>query len=370
MSPDVLRNLDEYTAFFDSVLAAYKKAENSAGGAMERYYRIGEQVFQLRFAGEGLIPQISPAIEHLETEEVASPGLRIHVFDSVSTGLEMPSPLEHYLNQLRWYHTNYLSSRFEVKEFCNERFLTVFHWGPHILSILDRQENLACYWIEDAALVPFYERSLPLRPILNGWFTGQGYQFIHGAAVGYPQGGVILTGKSGAGKSTTSLACLDSDLKYASDDYCLVKAGPTPTIYSVYNVAKLKGRGDMDRFPKLAPLISNPDRLDTEWGMLFINEHYPGKMLTGFPLKAILIPKVSGKRETSLIPISPRETFAAMAPTTVLQLPGSGSAAMKSMSELAQRIPCYRLVLGTEIEAIPSVISDLLLKDSNSRETT
>jgi hypothetical protein len=366
--PGLLGKIDEYQAFFYSVYGAYKKAERSGGQVIERHYRIGERTIGLRFVGEGLLPYISPAFAHLEIQPEGTPDLQVFLWDSVSSGSVLPSTLEHYFNQLRWYHTGYLDSRHQIKEFTNQRFFSFFHWGPHILSVLDLETNLGCYWIEDAAQLPFYERAAPLRALLGQWFAGQGIQFVHGAAVGLPERGVLITGKSGVGKSTTSLVCLQAGLVHVSDDYCLVTTGSKPYVHSVYNAAKLKGTSDMARFPKMVPFLHNADRLDEEWGVLFLHEGFPDQTLAGFPLYAILVPELTDNPTTSLRPTSPARALGALAPTTLFQLPGAGSSAMKAMARLVRQVPCYALELGTEVERIPTVIHEFL-REAEAGET-
>ena len=115
-------------------------------------------------------------------------------------------------------------------------------------------------------------------------------QLMHAGAVGYADGGVLLAGKSGSGKSTTALACLASDLLFASDDYVCVATTAQPWVHSLYSTAKLVP-GNLSRFPELSGKLSNPDRLTTEKAMVNVHAHFPAKVLSGFPIRAILLPR-------------------------------------------------------------------------------
>jgi hypothetical protein len=345
--------------FFHLVSEGFDWAVQDSG-AVERFYTIGCHTLCLRFAGTGLIPQIAPALSHLEIEPTAHPDLTICLWDSASTGTPLPSLIGRLIEQVQWHWEDYLGPRKELKAYDGDRIRTNFHIGPNILSVLDRQQNLACYWIDDAQNIPYWEQGSPLQTILNWWTTDRQHQYVHAGAVGTPAGGVLLAGKGGSGKSSTALACIDSPLVYASDDYCLVSIDPQPYVYSLYNTAKLKGEADLERFPHLAPLVGNVDRMGLEKAMLFLHQHHPEKISCGFPIKAVLIPQVTGKLDTHLRPATAGAALRALAPSTIFQLAGSGQIAFKMMSSLVRQVPCYFLELGTDMVQIPIAIEQLL----------
>jgi hypothetical protein len=296
---------------------------------------------------------------HLEIPPTDAPGLTVLLWDSVSTGTELPLFLSRLFDSLGqwWLH---LGRRGEIKELTNARIHTAYHLGPNIFSMIDLQENLALYWVKDAQALPYYEVGSPLKTILHWWADQGAYQFIHGGAVGLPASGVLLAGKGGTGKSTTALACLEAGLLYAGDDYCLVRTDPEPFVYSVYNTAKLRGDLDLERFPRLALLVSNTNRLENDKAVFFLQQHFPGQVTRGFPIKAILLPQISNEKETRLRPASAGTALAALAPSTLLQLPGAGGPALKRISKLVHRVPAYVLEVGTEITRIPEAVQSLL----------
>jgi hypothetical protein len=290
----------------------------------------------------------------------SSPALTILIFDSTSTQTQLPllvSSLVSLLSQSWW---KYEDKRGEVIEYSDCRFQTAFHPYPNRFNLLDLEQNLGIYWIEDAANFPYYEMGAALRIILHWWMSKNNRQYVHAGAVGTKEGGVLLVGKGGSGKSSTALACLNSDLLYASDDYCLVSTNFKPYVYSLYNTGKLKSEVDLERFPQFIPQLYNHARLKEEKAMVFLYQHYPEKIISGFPIRAILIPQVTGKIDTQLIKATAGQALNALAPSTILQLPGANQTALKTMSRLVKQVPCYHLQLGTEITQIPQLISQLL----------
>jgi hypothetical protein len=353
---------DEVLAFFEFVAAVNRKAAHLSPEIIDRTIRVGDHPIHLEFTGQGLDQALMPAIAHLEIPAVETPELTIHLWDSASSGTELPNVLSRYFDILgEWW--KHLGIRGEIKELSNDRILTAYHLGPNIFSAIDLERGQAFYWVKDAAALPYYEIGSPIRTILNWWTSHQGDQFVHGGAVGNENGGVLLVGKGGSGKSTTSLACLEGGLLYASDDYCLVRAKPEPRVFSIYNTAKLNADIDVERFPNFGKLVHNKVRGKEDKALFFLHAHFPEQVATSFPIKAILIPEVAHRPNTGLRPASAGETLAALAPSTLLQLPGSGQSAIKTMSALVREVPHYVLECGTDLAQIPQVIADLLTDD-------
>jgi hypothetical protein len=351
---------DQHQEFFQTIATAYQQAVNRTGGYSDRYYTIASRIFRLRFAGTEIIPHLTSAIAHLETKVTSTPEFTICIWDNQSTNTRLPLLLAHMVHSLSAGWAVHLDSRGEARRFSSQQIRTAFHPGPDILSVLNTQENFAYYWVEDARQLPYFERGSPLRTLLHWWLDDENYQFVHAGAVGNENGGVLLVGKGGSGKSTTALACLVAGMQYASDDYCLISTTPEPYVFSVYNTAKLVGKEDLDRFPSIASFFSNLDRLQEEKAMIFLQEHYPQKLAKGFPIRALLLPKVTNTPQTRLRRISAGLALTALAPTTLAQLPGSGKTAIRTMSQLIRQVPCYALELGSKINQIPPVIQSLL----------
>jgi hypothetical protein len=376
LSPEFDRTLEptsgSVSGYFHAVAGAYLRADQSAVGGGERYFRIGGYTIRVRALGETLLAEMTVALAHLATEVRAEADLTIHVWDSaVAPEGRPPSPLAWAGRQegkasggWRWdqdvLRGARIDARGELAAFNTGRIRTSFHVWPHMLRALDSTENVAFYWIDDARNLPYYERGAPFRKILSWWMIERDRLFLHAGAVGTHSGGVLLVGEAGAGKSTSALACMQSGMAYGGDDYCLVASGPAPHVYSLYNTAKLKGRDDLERFPHLAPLVENQELLEHEKALMFLNEHYPKRMATDFPLQAVLIPKVTGTARPRLVPVPPATGLRAMAPSTVQQLPGSGRSAVHGMADLVQRVPSYLLELGPDVAAIPALIRTLL----------
>ncbi|PSB01604.1 serine kinase [Merismopedia glauca CCAP 1448/3] len=352
-------------SFFQTLHLCFQRIAQ-AKGTIDRFYSIGGYTIRLSFGSDLVATQLTPAISHLETNPTEYPALTICLWDNATTKTQLPGLMPAFIRIFQWYWHEYLDGRMNVKALCSDRFQMHFKMGPNIFSALDFQQNLALYWIDDATLLPYWERGSPLQNILSWWTSRQQRQYVHAAAVGTATGGVLLAAKGGSGKSTSALSCLNSSLTYASDDYCLISTDPIPYVYSLYNTAKLKGAKDLERFPELTPLITNGDRLHEEKALIFLNQHFPEKVVSGFPLRAILVPKITGERDTRLSKSTAIAALKALAPSTLFQLSGTGESSFQMMSQVVKQLPCFTLELGTDISQIPQVILEFL----NASETS
>lgn len=333
--------------YFNSVFELFKSSQQVTG-PVERSYIIGGYRIRLSFSGGALL-SLTKALEHLAIDDQSTPDLTICLWDSESTGQRMI--------QRPWQEDDFLA-RGVIQGYNTDRIYTAFQHGSAAVSVLDKERNLAIFWAPDSNL-PYWEHGSPIRTILHWWLLGRGLQLVHAAAVGNSTGGVLIGGKGGSGKSTTALACLESNLSYVGDDYTLLGLEPGPTVHSLYNSAKLNS-DHLQRFPAWLPKIANPERLADEKALLFVNEHYPLKVATQLPARAVLLPRVTGLAETRLKPVSVAMALAALAPSTIFQLPRAGNEALKFLASFARQLPCFRLELGTDLSAIPPVIEGLL----------
>lgn len=340
----------------------YAEQSLAAPGLQESLFAVAGFGVRLRFAAGSWASVLTKALDHLQTEE--PPAARRQLTVSVFDGLLTPrNPLLRlYLKELvdRW--PDYTGPRGELLDFHKGSVVAFYHPGPDILSIVDLDADVGFFWKRDLSPLPYYEAGSPMRGLLHAWMRKQGIQFVHGGAVGTETGGVLLAGKGGSGKSTSVLACLNSGLKYASDDYCMVGASDSKRwqVYSLYNTAKLVGEDDLARFNGLASHVWNPRRQANDKVTIFLNDSYPTKLISKFPLRAILVPTITGKTDTTLEPCGEGAALMAMGPSSLAQLPTSGRRDLNSIAQVVSTSPCFRLKLGTELSQIPLAISQLL----------
>ncbi len=317
-----------------------------AAGVCEYGYRLGGLTARLRCAGNTLAEVLTPALAHLSASVSAEAEVTICAWDAAANGVSLPLLPDGLADYL---------ARGEVRGYAEDGILVSYQFDAGALSLYDPRQRTAYYLVADAAQLPQYITAMPLRDLWHWSLQPHGRQLAHAGAVGTKQVGVLLAGRGGSGKSTTALACLLAGLRYASDDYCLLANDTQPMVYSLYQTGKLES-GHAQRFPRLVQSgISASDK-----ALFFLKEKFPAQLVAEMPLRAILLPRVTGQHETFLTPAQPGEALQALAPSTIFQLPGGGARDFRFLAQMTRQLPCYRLALGTEIELIPQVIHDLL----------
>jgi hypothetical protein len=348
--PETETHSQDRAAFLEQLVEASDRAAAAVGGFDDVWLELAGRPIRVRFAGQAVAAKLLPALAHLRIDPVEIPALTVRVWDSESTASAAPAP-SWDLDDFREYGV--------IRGFFGDGLFTVFEWGSRSLNVVNSERDEAFYWVRNSDSLGLPERGAPLRTLFNLWLAGQDVQLVHGGAVGHPDGCVLLVGRSGAGKTSTALSCLDSDLGHIGEDYCLVSQGDPPTVASLYSSAKVDADG-LPRLPTAEDLVASMPIKEGDKALLDIHAHLPQKMMRGAPLKAVAIPRITGLRETTVEPSSAGAALAAVAPSTMLQLPGNGAPAMRLLSSVVQSVPCLYLNVGTDPALIPPAIERIL----------
>jgi hypothetical protein len=318
-------------------------------GVRRHIRQVGPWRIEQRHIGPALEDLMCPAWAHLPVPE-CKPALVVHCCELESTGLD--------LGPLPW-RGEPVKAQGEVTGLAHSELRVVWDPEGRSVQILDRRQASGLFCVQARRHFRSWERSFPLRNILHWWAGPTSGQLMHAGAVGTPAGGALLLGAGGAGKSTTTLACLGSALRIAGDDFVLVDTEPSATVYSVYATAKLE-RGTLARFPILAERMANPHGSDEEKAMFFLDRIAPSALIGSFPLKALLVLKVTGESDTRIEPASPAAALQATGPNTMFLLPSDREEAFRKIARLVRSRPCFTLWLGSDLAQIPQRIGELL----------
>ncbi len=336
---------------FDKVYEQYNIARKSIKEEHTVKLKIRDKVISLHFASYKLSSVILPALKHLFVSIPSKSDFNLYLWDSVSTGIPMI--------QRPWGDDAFLPKG-AVKGFSNDTIKTVFQADRNTLSLLDLKNNRAIYWVHDADAVPYFETGAPLLGILPQWFLKNGDIFVHGAAIGIEDYGVLIVGSGGSGKSTTALRCLKKKpFKYVADDYCLVEISNNVRAYSLYCSAKVDSE-QIEEFSFLRNSLYNLNQLEKEKALFILFPSFINRLAKFLYVKAILIPFISEEKYTTLLPATTSDALKALAPSTVFQIPGYGKESFLKIANLVRKIPAYFLKLGRNSDEISEVIYKFL----------
>lgn len=316
----------------------------------QRCFQMPQGVLRLVFAHSELLPLLTSALEHRVLAEGTPASLTVLCWDCHDSSFGLPPA--------PWQHDQ-MGKENHISHYSDGRYQMIYQTVDSSFSMLDEESGLALFCLRDHTRIPYYETASPLRYILNWWTSRQDLCMVHGAAIGVNEQGVLMVGRGGSGKSTTALTCLLSGMDYAGDDYVLAGTAGIPEIHSLYNTAKLSPHslGMLSRFDTRLETVNG---IDQEKAVVFLHKSVPERVRWSFKLKAIILPEITTHPISRLTLVPSVSALRAMAPSTVLQLPGSAPTILKKLGWLAASVPCYSLEIGLDWPSIPDLIQHVI----------
>ncbi|MBI4816860.1 MAG: hypothetical protein HY791_11410 [Deltaproteobacteria bacterium] len=222
-------------------------------------------------------------------------------------------------------------------------------------SKIEVSANSLDFWVDPASLADgytfrsttsFIAFTLALR--LRGWFH-------HHAGLLISTGGspVLLLGEGGAGKTTTTLACLEAGFEYGSDDATFVTRDlsllGTPSLFHVSERTAIA-------FPRLAPWLGPRYRENNDKRELDPRSAFPGqeRRSTSAP-RVILMPSIHAE-PTELVPWSQAETFGALVTASAFVIL-DGMPLVSEQLDVERRLASS--AVGAELRLGPDALADL-----------
>jgi hypothetical protein len=348
-------------SYLDDLHARFEAAARRHG-VVERHYRIAGQAVRLRLGGGDVVEPLTRALEHQAADAVPDPSLTICVADG--TMVEPPrSPWEPAApagTATSGAGENPAADGKPTLHVRDDAVAALFQLDYPAMSLYDRAGRTGFFWTASADLVPAYERASPLRAIFHWWGLEFGWHVVHAGAVGRADGGVLLVGKAGSGKSTAALACLGAGLAYLGDNDALLAAGVPPFVHGLYCAGKLDEAHLRRRLPHLLPLVGAGETRHRGKDVFFLDAARGTELTTGFPLRAVLIPKVTGAARATVRRVPPSAAVVALAPSTLLQLPGAHAERLRHLAGVLRGVPAYGLELGEDVSSVAAAVEQVL----------
>jgi hypothetical protein len=341
-------------AFYHNACAAFEQACRQHPPKHHDLALAGRSL-RLSFAGDAMEGNVLPALQHLLCNRQNEVSLQVRIFDSASTGATLPP---------RPWGDDALVVRGEIVGLDTSGAVrATFQPGSAVLTMYHPGSASALVWMADARRCPNWEAAAPLRGLLHWWCASYGQQLVHAAAVGTPEGALLLTGKGGSGKSTTALAALAAGMHYVGDDYVICDAAPGgPCVHSLYNTAKVDAHG-LAMLPALADAVDLSPNDELDKSVLYLARSFPGQVCRELPLRAIVVPRVSAG-PARMESLEPAAAFLALAPTTLFQLPGAGQQTTAFLRRLVTALPCMQLNLSPDPVEVARVLRNAIAGDA------
>lgn len=229
--------------------------------------------------------------------------------------------------------------------------LAKFDFENNSLSIFDRDRKIGIYWCQEVSSLSVWTYGAPLRNLFTWALLDQQIYLIHAAGVSTEGNGYLISGYSGAGKSTTTMACMADGFTTVGDDYCALSLKDGIKAYSLYGFAKVVLGSIGASLIDLS--ITKRERSDNK-------VHVPlGKnQVREIKIDAVVLPKVSAKTGSPVL-ISPGAALIRFAPSTIFQNALLSQHMLKAMGGLLSKVPTYLLEVGPDISNVSNAIRSI-----------
>ena len=189
-----------------------------------------------------------------------------------------------------------------------------------------------------------WEHAAPFRSFLHWTAAARGCLLVHAASVAQPGGrGALLLGPGGSGKSTTTLTAVAAGWVTAGDDYVLLDpTAPRVGARALYGTAKTKADAQV-ALPVLAGASRSWTTDDGSKHVHHLGEAHPHAFAAQVPVDVLVVMRRDGGSDVA--PAAPSEALAAVAPSTIFQLPYDRATAFAVLGDLVRRVPAVTVTL-------------------------
>ncbi len=212
-------------------------------------------------------------------------------------------------------------------------------------------------WSESA---PGWFYAAPFRTALEWCATRAGDLLLHAAGVGRRNGGVVLLGHAGAGKSTSTMAAVAAGGFTLGDDYLWVGVdGDTITGRSCFRTCKTRHRASVEPVGITAGLPGFDIQAEEGKRVHYLAEGTDSFVQT-FPIVgAVVLEPVA---DSSLPPRQVAASYALRrsAASTILQATQNRQQQMGLLTGLLTTVPCFSLHLDPDLERMGHGLMELV----------
>ncbi|MEN3974478.1 hypothetical protein [Emcibacter sp. SYSU 3D8] len=336
---------------YDAASAAFETA--FAKGGTTAFYRIAGQPVRVRVAGPMLAEEIDLPLRHLRMPPCDSPALTADMWNAEECGV--PAVMGDR-GRLDSPYGNFFMS--DDRRYLGMQRATGAYWQDCAAGrIVGCAEGLARRSLD--------ERARPFHRLLAAWMWDLGVQFVHAGlvaredAVSGGMKGVLFVGKSGSGKTTSSIACFRGGLTYLGDDFIGLEqtadgfAGHGLFGSCLVNVEHLK------RFPDLNAVSLAPRNDYEDKAVVYMAPIDDMRLAASVPIAAIVMPRIVDRPDTIYRRATKGQALLTMAPSSVMSLPIMVHGAMDRLAGLVDAVPAYWLELGRDVNDIPHAVNAL-----------
>ena len=334
-------------------------------------FRVGGVPLVIESADPDLIDRLRPALSHHQRLGANDDAVVVRVWSLDAPGSVRPA-MPPALVQRRDTH---------VRRPDGSQVRAMFDPANRVLMAWDSAPGPGCpngvaWWcLESVDNLQWWEQAAPLRPVLSWVLPGLGRHLAHCAAVGDSTGAIVLCGPGGSGKSTTALGCHLDGMGYVGDDYCLIThettgrtaAGMAPRVHSLFATAKVRVGEQLESGPLAAHMLRATPPAGGK-AVAVVTDRPGAHVVHEAPVAVVAAVSVGHDDRTRVYDATRAEVLAALAPSSLQQLPGVTAASFEALAELVRSVPVCRIELGHNragvIDVVRAVVADPTVRRS------
>jgi hypothetical protein len=328
---------------FDGACGQFQRALDERLPVASLQIMLAGFALRIRVIGEQLAQSLLPPLAHLPRPSPANArvDLSIDVWSTTETRIPAPSTAAAASPK----------SMILLKASTDGRY--VGEQRAHGELWLDRQSDRIAGWFGSADELNLDERARPFHKLLSAWLEERGVQFIHAGLVCGSRFGMLFVGNGGAGKSTSSIACLRAGMPFLGDDFVgFSRDGGRLIGHGMYGTCLLNV-DHIRRFPDLEQISRKAYHAFEDKSVVLLQHAFPDAIEHRTELGALLLPRVvRGETSSRVRPALKAEALRAIAPTSVMFLPRPSAAAFERLAGLVQTLPSFWLELGSNVDQI------------------
>lgn len=344
------QNNIEVSAFFHILQKLVIEAQSNQ---QSRHYDIdlAHISVRLNFFGHELVNAMLQALSHITRSSTASqkPEYQIHILDATAFNSPFPA-IEGIANKFIF--------RGDIEDFSSSQYQIAYLIHPKIICAVDHFNKIGIVIAQDAKRIPAFTTASPFKEIFNWIMLKNQCSLIHAAAVGNQDGAVLLTGKSGAGKSVTAIRCLFEGMDFYGDDIVGISNNNQPLVHSIFASAKVFQKdcqtiAGLEKYSHLNNISPNNKEV------FFLEEHFKRQLPLQGPIKAILhLAQSEGKAAIS--PTSVANVLNVVGSTSCAIFPYSHQKHTLQLISLFKHVPCFNFELGNQVDNIAPSLRQFL----------
>lgn len=323
-------------------------------GGTEQFYRFGPISICVRHIGNTLINTVTPAIRHALAGNLYTTDGMIYALDAGALDMEKPPAIWPFATDTHQGH-----QRIHWDQVSGLALNSDESRGIWQLFNLDTKKGL--YWVTNEQTLPSWETGSPLRIFLHWLALQEGYQLIHAAGLEWKSRGILLTGRGGSGKSTTTAAAVIAGWNVIGDDFVLLDSKQNPMANCIYDTIKLTQQS-LDKITAMTGKAVNIPSVPDDKSRVHLLDNYKEQLIKEISINMLFVLQISNTSLTCILPVSRASMMNALAPTTMFMLKMGMKESFSRMTALVNQVPCYVVKMSSNPHEVIEKLANFVEK--------